>query len=163
MSEASLAPGAVEAIVKRHGTARTGLLDILSDLQNQCPDRSLHREDLETLARLMDLPVSEIVSTASFYSLFSLTPRGRHIIRVCESPPCYIQGATNVVEAIEARLAIRMGETTPDGLFTLEHTSCLGACGVAPVMAIDDEVYGNLTTEKVMAILDERIEKASAS
>ena len=153
----------VDKLVERFGTAREHLLEILTELQAQSGDHSLHRDVLEALARRMDLPVSEIVSTASFYTLFSLAPRGRHIIRVCESPPCYIQGSTNVVEALEARLATRMGETTPDGLFTLEYTSCLGACGVAPVMMIDDDVYGNLTTEKVMAILDAWIEKASAA
>ncbi len=151
----------VDLIVERHGNARENLLAILTDLQSVSGDNSLHPAELEALARCMDLPVSEIVSTASFYTMFSLTPRGRHLIRVCESPPCYIQGSTNVIEAVEARLAIRVGETSRDGLFTLEHTSCLGACGVAPVMMIDDEVYGNLTTEKVMDILDDLIEKAS--
>ncbi len=153
----------VDLLVERHGKERENLLPILTELQAASGDNSLHAEDLNALAAHMDLPVSEIVATASFYTMFSLTPRGRHIIRVCESPPCYIQGSTNVVEAIEARLGIRMGDTTQDGLFTLEYTSCLGACGVAPVMMIDDEVYGNLTTEKVMDILDDRIEKASRS
>ncbi len=156
-------PETIAAIVEAHGKERENLLAILTDLQARSEDNSLHRDEIETLSRIMDLPAAEIISTASFYTMFSLTPRGQHIIRVCESPPCYIQGSTNVVEAIEARLAIRMGETTPDRLFTLEYTSCLGACGVAPVMMIDDEVYGNLTTEKVMEILDDLIEKASRS
>lgn len=154
-------PAAVAELVEQHGRGRENLLAILHALQDGSPDHSLHRDDLELLSREMELPVSEIISTATFYTLFSLTPRGKHIIRLCESPPCYILGSTNVLEAIEARLAISVGETTPDGLFTLETTSCLGACGVAPVMMIDDEVYGNLTQEKVMAILEEWIEKES--
>lgn len=153
----------VDDIVGRCGKERECLLEILIELQAAGEGNYLKREDLELLAVKMDLPVAEIISTASFYSLFSLKPRGRHVIRVCESPPCYIQGSTNVVEALETRLAVKMGETTPDGLFTLEHTSCLGACGVAPVMMIDDEIFGNLTTEKVMSILDECIEKESGA
>lgn len=154
-------PTTIPDILKKYGTGRENLLRILHDVQDASGDNSLHRDGLETLAREMNIPVSEIVSTASFYTLFSLKPRGKHIIRLCESPPCYILGSTNVKEAVEARLAISVGETTKDGLFTLEMTSCLGACGVAPVMMIDDEVYGNLTREKVMDVLDELIEKES--
>lgn len=154
-------PEKIAEIVARHGNSREHLLAILNTLQDQSGDNSLHREDIETLAGILKIPSADIFSTAGFYSMFSLTPRGRHIIRICDSPPCYILGATNVLEAVETRLAIAPGETTPDGMFTLENTGCLGVCGVAPVMMIDNEVYGNLTHEKVMAILDEMIEKES--
>lgn len=144
----------VEEIVSKRGPARENLLQILHDIQDRTGDNSLHREDLEELSRLLKIPVSDIVGTATFYSMFSLTPRGRHIVRLCESPPCYIMGEENILAALEAKLGITVGETTGDGRFTLETTSCLGACGVAPVMMIDDEVYGNLTAEKVGAIVD---------
>lgn len=145
----------IQDIVERRGNDRVNLLQILHDIQDASGDNSLHEEALRELSRLMKIPVSEIVGTASFYSLFSLTPRGRHIIRLCESPPCYIMGEENILAAIQRKLGIGIGETTPDRRFTLETTSCLGTCGVAPVMMIGDTVYGNLTEEKVARILDE--------
>jgi NADH-quinone oxidoreductase subunit E len=144
----------VDAIVKIHGNDRENLLSILHDLQARSPDHSLHREVLDELSRVMDVPISEIVGTASFYTMFSLKPRGRHIIRLCESPPCYIAGEENILAALERKLGVVLGGTTADGLFTLEATSCLGACGVAPVMMVDDEVYGHLTEAKAVAIVE---------
>jgi NADH:ubiquinone oxidoreductase subunit E len=144
----------VDAIVKKHGNDREQLLSILHDIQTGSPDNSLHREELKELARIMDIPISDIVGTASFYTMFSLKPRGRHIIRLCESPPCYIAGEENILAALERKLGVTLGGTTADGLFTLEATSCLGACGVAPVMMVDDEVYGHLTESKAVAIVE---------
>jgi NADH:ubiquinone oxidoreductase subunit E len=145
----------VAAIVSARGNSRENLLEILHEIQDRTPDHSLHEKDLAELSRLMEIPVADIVGTASFYTLFSLKPRGRHIIRLCESPPCYILGSDNVLEAIRNKLGIDFGHTTADGCFTLEETSCLGTCGVAPVMMVDDVVYGNLTAAKVGEILDE--------
>ena len=144
----------VRQIVRKRGKARENLLVILHDLQQAREDNSLCHQDLEELSRLMGITVADIVGTATFYSMFSLTPRGRHLIRLCESPPCYIMGEENIRAAIHERLGIDFGETTADRCFTLEPTSCLGACGVAPVMMVDDEIYGNLTREKVGQILD---------
>ena len=136
------------------GNSRENLLMILHDLQRGSGDNSLHRSDLEELAQVMGLTVADIVGTATFYTMFSLQPRGRHVIRLCESPPCYIMGEENIREAIREKLGIDFGETTADRLFTLEATSCLGSCGVAPVMMVDDEIYGNLTRERVVRILE---------
>jgi len=143
----------VQDIVQKRGNSRTNLIQILHDLQDSSGDNSLHRDDIEALAKEMEIPASDIFGTASFYSMFSFEPRGRHLIRLCESPPCYVMGEENVLAAIGEKLGIGFGETTEDGCFTLEPTSCLGACGVAPVMMIDDEIYGNLTQEKVADIL----------
>ena len=123
----------VAEIVKKRGNARENLLQILHDIQDQSVDHSLHQAELKTLADLMAIPVADIIGTASFYTLFSFKPRGRHIIRLCESPPCYIMGEENILVALEAKLGITVGETTPDRQFTLETSSCLGTCGVAPV------------------------------
>jgi NADH-quinone oxidoreductase subunit E len=144
----------VRQIVRKRGKARENLLTMLHDLQQSSDDNSLFRKDLEELAEILGMSVSEIVGTATFYSMFSLKPRGRHIIRLCESPPCYIMGEENLRAAIREQLGIDFGETTADRCFTLEPSSCLGACGVAPVMMVDDETYGNLTREKVGQILD---------
>ncbi len=144
----------VQEIVNKHGNDREHLLVILHDIQSASPDNSLHREAIDELARVMDISVADIVGTASFYTMFSLQPRGRHIIRLCESPPCYIAGEENILAALERRLGVKVGETTPDGAFTLETTSCLGACGVAPVMMVDDEVYGHLTEDDAVRIVE---------
>lgn len=144
----------VAEIVSKRGQARENLLQILHDIQDQSADHSLHSTELKTLAEIMDIPVADIIGTASFYTMFSFKPRGRHVIRLCESPPCYIMGEENILAALEAKLGIKVGQTTPDRQFTLETSSCLGTCGVAPVMMIDDEVYGNLTMEKVSGIID---------
>ena len=144
----------VQSIVEKHGNDREHLLSILHDIQSASPDNSLHREALGELADVMGISVSDIVGTASFYTMFSLKPRGRHIIRLCESPPCYIAGEENILAALERKLGVALGGTTADGMFTLEGTSCLGACGVAPVMMVDDEVYGHLTEDKAVAIVE---------
>ncbi|HEY9595645.1 MAG TPA: NAD(P)H-dependent oxidoreductase subunit E [Spirochaetia bacterium] len=144
----------VAEIVEKRGNTRESLLQILHDLQDQSGDNSLHASELETLAKITKIPVAEIVSTASFYTMFSFRPRGRHLIRLCESPPCWVMGEENILAALEAKLGISVGETSPDRLFTLETTSCLGACGVGPVMMIDGEVYGNLTPDRVEEIVD---------
>ncbi len=149
----------VKEIIEKRGNSRENLVQILHDLQDASGDNSLHSEVIAELSEIMDIAVPDIISTASFYTMFSLKPRGRHIIRVCESPPCHIMGDENILDAIRSHLKVEVGRTTEDGLFTLETTSCLGACGVAPVISVDDEVYGNLTEDKVVEIL----EKISAS
>ncbi|MFW5802417.1 MAG: NAD(P)H-dependent oxidoreductase subunit E [Verrucomicrobiota bacterium] len=144
----------IAEIVEMHGNARENLIEILHDIQDASEDNSLHKQDLQTLSEIMGLTISDLISTASFYTMFSLEPRGRHIVRLCESPPCYVMGSENLRDALQNRLGVNIGETTEDGEFTLETTSCLGACGVAPVMSVDDEVYGNLTEQKAREIID---------
>jgi NADH-quinone oxidoreductase subunit E len=144
----------VSEIAGRYGNSRENLLQILHDLQDSSGDNSLHRDTLEELAKTMGVPVAEIVGTLSFYTMFSTKPRGRHIIRLCDSPPCYIMGSENILDALQKKLGVKFGETTPDGKFTLEASSCLGTCGVAPAMMIDDIVYGNLTKDKISRIID---------
>ena len=141
--------------VKKYGNKRENLLQILHDIQNQNPANYICKEDIYELSKEMKIPVSEIKGTASFYTMFSFIPRGKYIIRVCESPPCHLLGAQTIFEAIESKLSVKVGETTNDGLFTLEGTSCLGVCGVAPAIMINDEVYGNLNEEKIYKILDQ--------
>ena len=144
----------VAEIVDSRGNSRENLLQILHDLQDASGDHSLHPAELQELSAVMDIPVADIVGTASFYTMFSFRPRGRHVIRLCESPPCWVMGEEDLRSALEALLGITVGQTSPDGQFTLETSSCLGTCGVAPVMSVDDEVYGNLTAEKVARILE---------
>ncbi len=141
-------------VLKRYPSTKENLLDILHDLQEANPHNYLSDEALVDVADYLGLTLSEVKGTASFYSMFSFTPRGRHIIRICESPPCQLLGASTVLQKLKETLSVKVGETTGDGLFTLETTSCLGVCGVAPAMMIDEEVYGNLTPEKIETIIE---------
>jgi NADH:ubiquinone oxidoreductase subunit E len=88
--------------------------------------------------------------------MFSLVPRGKYIVRICQSPPCHLLGATPIAQELMKQLGVGFHETTADGVFTLEMSSCLGICGVAPAMMINDEVYGNLTPERIAAIVAEK-------
>ncbi len=132
------------------------IIEILHELQNSNPYNYLTPEDVKACAEYLELPVSYVEGVASFYSMFSLKPRGRYVIRLCDSPPCHLVGSESLLEYLEKKLNIKVGETTEDKFFTLEITSCLGVCAVAPAMMINDEVYGNLTFEKIDKILGEK-------
>ena len=106
------------------------------------------------IAEELDLPLSEVYGVSSFYSFFSLKPRGKYTVSVCMGTACYVKGAPALLEKIKETLRIEDGETTEDGLFTLDTTRCVGACGLAPVLTIGDDVYGRLTPEKVPEILE---------
>jgi len=103
----------------------------------------------------LKVPMTEIYGVASFYSFFSLVPKGEHIIRVCLGTACYVKGSQLIIDEISKELDIEVGQTTTDGKFTLEACRCLGACGLAPAMIIGEKVYGRLTPEKVAGILAE--------
>ncbi|MBN1859200.1 NADH-quinone oxidoreductase subunit NuoE [Candidatus Bipolaricaulota bacterium] len=145
--------GSVRSVLEKYPASSEYLLDMLHDLQEAEPRNFLSREALQAVAEYLGLAMSEIISAATFYSMYSLKPRGRHIIRICESPPCQLVGAESLIDLLAKHLEIAVGETTKDGLFTLETTSCLGICGVAPAMMIGDELYGNLTPERLREII----------
>lgn len=105
------------------------------------------------VAEQLQLPVSEVYGVTTFYSYFSLKPRGKYRIAVCLGTACYVRGAAEIVAAIEQQLGIKVNDTTADGRFTLEVSRCIGACGLAPVMTINDHVYGRLTADRIPEIL----------
>lgn len=124
----------------------------LTDINNRLG--FIPRTELEALAKELKLPPAKVFGAATFYSMFRTQPRGKHIVRFCEDAPCHVAGGRAVFDAICAALKLEPGQTSTDGKWTFEMTSCLGVCGVAPVMIVDDAVYGNLTPEKVDEILD---------
>jgi len=145
-----------EEILNKYGKSKDNLLYILHDIQDNNPRHYLTEEDLRAVANWLNLPYSYVHGVATFYSMFSLKPRGKYIIRVCESPTCHLMGSSDVIVELVKTLGVGIGETTKDELFTLELTSCIGVCGVAPAMMINEEVYGNLTPEKVKQIIEEK-------
>ncbi|MGM9992430.1 MAG: NADH-quinone oxidoreductase subunit NuoE [Candidatus Bruticola sp.] len=107
-------------------------------------------EVLKFISTKIHVPVAELYGVATFYSQFSISPKGKHQIGVCLGTACYVRGAQKVLDKLRAELNIEVGGTTPDGRFTLEATRCLGCCGLAPVMMIDGEVYGKLEDVSVI-------------
>ena len=116
-------------------------------------------EVLEMISREMDVPLEEIYGVATFYSQFSLNPKGEYKISVCLGTACYVKGAGAVFERLSEKLGIQSGECTADGRFSLEACRCIGACGLAPVMTINDEVYGRLVADDVDTILAKYMEE----
>jgi len=144
----------VKELLTRYPATTEYMLDMLHDLQDAEPKNYLKPEALQAVADYVSVPLSEVVSTATFYTMYSLKPRGKHVIRLCESPPCQLVGAESMLDILSAHLGIEVGQTTADGVFTLETTSCLGVCGVAPAMMIDAELHGNLTKEHIVAAIE---------
>lgn len=116
---------------------------------------------MEDLAEWLGVPVSDVYGTATFYTLFATEPKGRYIVRLCDSPPCHLEGSKSIKSAIEYELGIRPGQTTVDGKFTFEIVSCFGLCGVAPAVMINEDVYGNLTPEAIADVFSNYQEKES--
>ena len=143
-------------ILKKFEPKRENLLLLLHALQKNNRQNYLTEEDLESAGRYLSLPPSLVHGAATFYSMYSLKPRGQYIVRICQSPPCHQMGSSDLIEEASRALGVGVGETTPDGLFTLETSECLGICAVAPAMTVNEEVHGNLTAERVRAIFSEK-------
>lgn len=113
----------------------------------------LPEESIKSIARELKIPPSKVYGVATFYAQFHLKPRGKYIIRVCLGTACHVRGGANILEAIKSNLGIQDGQTTQDLMFTLESVACLGACGLAPVIMVNEETYGRLTPDKITSIL----------
>jgi len=142
-------------IVHKKGKTPDKLVGVLLEYQKTKNRNYLTNEDLKAVAKKTKLPESRVYSVATFYSLLSVKPRGKYVIQLCRDVPCYVNGAFNLREELETALQISMGETTKDGLFSLEYASCLGYCEMAPVMRIDQKIYGNLNSRKLAEIIAE--------
>ena len=152
---ATLSPeqlAAIQDAVSHYRAVKGGVMPALHAVQGICGNW-LPLEALKLLAEGLDIPYPYLYGVMSFYTMFSPTPRGKYVIRLCESPPCHIMGAVDLAEMLQTELGIKVGETTADGLFTLEHTACLGVCEVSPAMQINEVVHGRLTPERVKSIL----------
>lgn len=141
-------------ICSKYAPTKDNLINILHDVQDTHPQHYISEDAVEAIAEYLKIPANHIYGVLTFYSMYSTTPRGKNIIRLCESPPCYIKGSDNVLRKLKTLLGVNVGETTKDGLFTLELCACLGVCGNAPVMMINDDVYGDLSDEKVEEVIE---------
>jgi len=134
------------------------LISVLHKVQAQFGH--LGPEQLDAVAQLLQVPVAKVAGVASFYHFFRLQPRGRYMINVCLGTACYVKGADRVAQKLMDELGIQWGETTKDGVFTLEGSRCLGTCGLAPVLMIDNAVHANVTPDQVPVILQKYLDRA---
>ena len=146
-------------ILHRYPPEKRHSLAILQDLQHHF--NYIPREGMEALAEYLECPLSSLYSMATFYRALSLKPKGRHIIKLCDGTACNIRGSVNLAGGITRLLGIGAGETTEDGLFSLELVNCLGSCALAPVMVVDETYYGKVTLEKLPEILAQYREGAA--
>ena len=141
----------LEAYISEQKDVKGALIPVMQKAQDLFGYLSF--ETMELISERLDVPVSEIYGVATFYALFSLTPKGDHVISVCTGTACYVKGAAAVLDEVKKQLGIDSGETTPDGKFSIQDTRCLGCCGLAPVMVINNDVYGRLDPADIKDIL----------
>ena len=132
---------------------RDSLIPILQDVQEK--QGFLSRESVEAVGKALNVPVSKIYGVATFYNQFRFTPQGRFHIQVCRGTACHVKGSLAVLDALKRELKVEAGETTREGLFSLEVVACIGACGLAPVINIDGNFHANLTTQMIPGILNQ--------
>ncbi len=140
-------------IISAYKDVRGGIIEAYNAIQKEYS--YIPEEAIAVAAKTFKISKAEAYGVATFYSYLKVGERGKNVIRICESAPCHIAGADKVVAALENELGIKMGETTPDGKFTLEFTECVGQCQETPVITINRKPYGDLTAEKIPAILAE--------
>jgi len=141
----------VSAAINRYGARQDELIPILTDVNRAIG--YLPAEALDEISCQLHLPKSQLFSVASFYRMLSTKPRGRHVIQFCENAPCHVAGGREVWQVLVDELHLNNEETSPDGKWSLLTTSCLGICGVGPVIVIDDDIYGNVDPKQVPSIL----------
>jgi len=139
VSELNTPTDAVNTILGKYEHDSSQLISVLQDMQAELG--YLPKESLRRVAEHLDVPLAQVYHVATFYTAFSLTPRGRHLIRVCTGTACHVRGAAIILEEIERQLGVKAGEVTPDMRFTLETVNCVGACALGPAVVIDTDYY----------------------
>ena len=150
----------INAICDRHIGQKTPLIMILSDIQNEYGYIPLEVQEL--VSARTGISVAEIYGVVTFYSFFSLTPKGKYVVGCCLGTACYVKGAQQVIDKFSEILNIKPGETSEDGLFTLDALRCIGACGIAPAVSINGKVYSKVAVKDVPVIIDQLKADAAA-
>jgi len=139
-------------IISKFEPVKDNMLNILHELQNSNPNNYLTTEDLKLVADYLNTSQSSVYGVVKYYSMFSVKPKGKYVIRVCKSPLCSMIDGNNLLDHIKQNIGIGLGETTDDQMFSLEASECLGHCAEAPVMMINDGVYKDLDSDKIKNI-----------
>ncbi|MBM4386093.1 MAG: NAD(P)H-dependent oxidoreductase subunit E [Deltaproteobacteria bacterium] len=141
----------VDKVLEKYNFSKSSLIGILQDIQREL--RWLPEEVLRMVALRLDVPLTQLYALGSFYNAFSLKPRGRHLINICLGTACHVRGGVAIEQVLEKELKVLPGETTPDDRFTMEVVRCVGLCGLAPVIVIDENFHGKLApTDTVKAL-----------
>lgn len=143
----------VKNITEAHKNNKHDLLAILLETQAIIPGQYIPKEVAQFISEQLQLSLSRVYDVITFYSALSDKQRGEHVIQICNSTACKVNKYQTLKDALEEELSIKVGETTPDGKFTLMYTPCFGACDISPAFRIGDEVFGNLTKEKIKEII----------
>ena len=143
----------IKDVCKSYGTKPGEVINVLHKVQGEFG--YLPAEVQELVAKELNIPVSRVYGIVSFYSFFTMTPKGEHPISVCLGTACYVRGAEKVLDELKRQLGIGVGEVTPDGKFSLTCLRCVGACGLAPVIEVGEKVYGRMTPDRVKDVLAE--------
>ncbi len=151
MTKASSIAAKTKEIVKKHGKDKSALIAVLQDIQESF--NYLPKDALKTAGKALGVPFSRVYEVATFYTAFSLKPRGEHIVKICMGTACHVRGAAAIQDKMERTLCIKPGETTPDNKFSLETVNCVGACALGPVVVIDTEYHGQMTMNKVDKVI----------
>jgi NADH:ubiquinone oxidoreductase subunit E len=146
-----------EGILADHGAKTSSVLQILLDINSHY--HYLPQESLEWLSGQIRMPISQVFSVATFFKVFSLTPRGRTLVHVCTGTACHVKGTQRLIERLDKELHLKPGETTADLAITLETVNCVGACASAPIVRVNDDTYSEMTPNKVSELIQELIKK----
>ena len=160
MQKQKLSEAAVKQIIEicdRHANDKTPLMMILSDIQKEYGYVPIEVQEL--VSEKTGISVAEIYGVVTFYSFFSLKPKGKYIIGCCLGTACYVKGAQQIIDKFSEILGVKPGETTADGLFTIDALRCIGACGIAPAVTINGKVYPKMTVDAVQGVVDEYLAK----
>ncbi len=141
-----------DEIVSRYPEQKSAVLPVLYMAQKEFGH--LSQEAIEYVAKLMDIPAVRLYGIVTFYTMFNMKPVGRHHLQVCRTLPCALLGSERIINYLKKKLGINLGETTPDGRFTLSEVECLASCGTAPVMQINDDYCENLSEEKIEKVFE---------
>jgi NADH-quinone oxidoreductase subunit E len=143
----------VNQIIDAYGGDRTSTLAMLQDIQREY--NYLPREALELIARRLELPPGHVYQMATFFKAFSLSPKGEHICKVCLGTACHVKGGAIILEALEREFKVKSGSTTADGKLSVEGVRCLGACALAPIVVVDDEPHGQMSSDTSIKLVQE--------
>ena len=141
----------VQEIIERHRGHNSPLMYILQDLQKEF--NYLPKEALQQVGKTLEIPMSRIYALASFFHAFSLEPRGKYVCSVCMGTACHVRGAQRILDNLELELGLKAGSTSQDMKFTVETVNCVGACAIGPVLIVNEEYHGNMTTPKLSKVL----------
>ena len=147
----------LEKLFQEYLPEKDNLIQMLNEIQEHYGYVPMHVQ--KELSEYLKIPMAEIYGVITFYSRFSLEPQGKYKISVCLGTACFVKGSQKIMDRLTDRLKIEPGQTTKDGLFTIEQTRCVGACGLAPVFTVNGEVYGKASVQKLDQVLDELINK----